>query len=252
MSLRFPEVKDLPLQRSPISDVICQVRFPPILSIVSRDPADFQERVRHRFPGFEKDVGFSLDVTPGMGFPSLNAANSELFRFLSLDRRTTVTLTSSSIALSTSDYSSWPNFASDLAIAIHATSAEFEPDFCTRIGLRYINTITCRNTKLETLSDLVQVVRPELLSLFSTDAWKSSLETSQRVVVEDPPGKLVLQTAIAEAEGEPVIYLDIDYFEEGQFDFQEVASRGERYHDIIYRAFRWSLADDGLAAFEPH
>ena len=34
-----------------LAEVICQLRFPAILSIGSREPVDFQEAVRGMFPG---------------------------------------------------------------------------------------------------------------------------------------------------------------------------------------------------------
>ena len=39
-------------QRSPLIEVICQLRFPTILSIGSQEPAEFQEAIRHEFPQF--------------------------------------------------------------------------------------------------------------------------------------------------------------------------------------------------------
>ena len=37
---------------SPLIEVICQLRFPTILSIGSTDPAQFQEAVREEFPRY--------------------------------------------------------------------------------------------------------------------------------------------------------------------------------------------------------
>ena len=39
-------------QRSPLIEVICQLRFPTILSIGSQEPAEFQEAIRHEFQQF--------------------------------------------------------------------------------------------------------------------------------------------------------------------------------------------------------
>ena len=35
-------------------EVICQLRFPTILSISARDPADFQEAIRREFPQYKR------------------------------------------------------------------------------------------------------------------------------------------------------------------------------------------------------
>ena len=48
--LCFPPVEEVQLRRSPLREVICQVRFPPLLRIVNGYPVDFQERIRQHFP----------------------------------------------------------------------------------------------------------------------------------------------------------------------------------------------------------
>ncbi|MGC9359728.1 MAG: TIGR04255 family protein, partial [Anaerolineae bacterium] len=56
MSFGFPDVpesKEIRLVRSPLKEVVCQVRFPTILSIKHEDPTGLQERLRSRFPAFE-------------------------------------------------------------------------------------------------------------------------------------------------------------------------------------------------------
>ena len=57
MALNFPQHPDIPLSAPPLAEVICQVRFPPILRIVREEPSDFQERVRDRFPLLEVEQG---------------------------------------------------------------------------------------------------------------------------------------------------------------------------------------------------
>lgn len=37
---------------APTHEVICQLRFPTILSINNTEPADFQEAIRAEFPGY--------------------------------------------------------------------------------------------------------------------------------------------------------------------------------------------------------
>lgn len=39
-------------EHAPIHEVICQLRFPTILSINNNEPADFQERIRDSFPQY--------------------------------------------------------------------------------------------------------------------------------------------------------------------------------------------------------
>ena len=40
-------------QRNPLAEVICQLRFPEILSIGANLPVDFQEAIRDEFPQYQ-------------------------------------------------------------------------------------------------------------------------------------------------------------------------------------------------------
>ena len=57
MILNFPEKQEIKLKTAPLDEVICQVKFSPILSIAKELPTDFQEAIRNRFPGFEIQQG---------------------------------------------------------------------------------------------------------------------------------------------------------------------------------------------------
>lgn len=53
MAINFPHKDEIPLSSPPLIEVVCQVRFPPILQIAKEVPSEFQEGVRHRFPQLE-------------------------------------------------------------------------------------------------------------------------------------------------------------------------------------------------------
>src|SRR5207248_11509769 len=52
----FPPSPRIIFAAAPLTEVVAQVRFPPILKI-EQTPADFQERIRAAFPFFEKVAG---------------------------------------------------------------------------------------------------------------------------------------------------------------------------------------------------
>ena len=41
-------------RRNPLAEVICQLRFPEILSIEANAPVEFQEAIRQEFPRFQR------------------------------------------------------------------------------------------------------------------------------------------------------------------------------------------------------
>ena len=89
--------------RAPAHEVICQFRFPVILSINNTEPADFQEAVRAAFPKYAK----MQDTTPPQ-VTGLDGPNPQILRqppvnnynFLSADSLWKLNLTQNFIALS--------------------------------------------------------------------------------------------------------------------------------------------------------
>ena len=83
-------------------EVICQLRFPTILSINNVEPADFQERIREDFPQYarKQDV-LPPQIVNGKPEPQPPVTN---YHFLSQDGRWKLNLTKDFIALSTLAY----------------------------------------------------------------------------------------------------------------------------------------------------
>ena len=48
----FSDYQRYQYARSPLVEVICQLRFPAILAINTKEPAEFQEAVRRSFPRY--------------------------------------------------------------------------------------------------------------------------------------------------------------------------------------------------------
>ena len=86
-------------------EVICQLRFPTILSINNVEPADFQERIREDFPQYarKQDV-LPPQIVNGKPEPQPPVTN---YHFLSQDGRWKLNLTKDFIALSTLSYPGW-------------------------------------------------------------------------------------------------------------------------------------------------
>lgn len=253
MSLRFPQVKDIPLASSPLTEVICQVRFPPVLSIVQGQPVDFQSAIRKRFPELEEEQSFQMQVVQGaLG----QAANAEVlgrsFHFRTADGETLASLGVDAYALSTSRYSTWDTFAADLKLVHEAVMDVYELPYAKRIGLRYINVLSAERIGCETLGDLRSILRPELGAAMVTDAWDKPDEFTSRILLTDEEGHLSLRIGARSPAGEqPSILLDLDYYEERSLALDNFIDRCDRYHDLIYRAFRWAIRPEKLTVFDP-
>lgn len=147
--------------RSPLVEVICQLRFPAILSIGASEPAAFQEAIRHDFPQYvakqEKPAPKVVGVENGVPKVEQPPAVTN-YHFISKDGLWKLNLTSSFIALSTLRYTRWEEFAQNLDKALAAFIQIYQPDYFERAGLRYVNAVAKENLGLQDLlwDDLIQ------------------------------------------------------------------------------------------------
>ncbi len=134
-----------------LADVICQLRFPEILTIEANLPAVFQEAIRDTFPQYtsRKELPApKLTGAPG----SLNLQKQEPvtnYQFSSADNLWRVNLTSRFISLACSQYTCWEDFAKQLDKPLAAFIQIYKPAYFERVGLRYLNFISRRELDLE-------------------------------------------------------------------------------------------------------
>jgi uncharacterized protein (TIGR04255 family) len=252
MAINFPKQPEVRLDRSPLSEVICQVKFPPILRIGKEPPTNFQDTIRDRFPGLEIDQGVvqQLGINPAAENPVLGTL-PKLYRFKAYDSKSYVGLSYDFFAFSSSNYSHWKDFVNDFSFIEQAVLAEFNPPFVSRIGLRFINRITRKNSGCKTYIELAELLREELTCLIRTDIWKEPIEMISHIVLQDNSAKLILRYGYAKEENEPFFLLDFDYFEDSQLEFKNLSKKIDRYHNKIYQAFRWCLKENSLIHFRP-
>jgi uncharacterized protein (TIGR04255 family) len=252
MSLNFPHKPEVRLGNPPLAEVVCQVRFPPILRIAKDEPSEFQEFVRERFPELEVEQGFLVRV-PGIGSGGIPAAEAQakIYRFRDLGGHSHIALALDFLALSTSQYSHWSNFANDLRLAHDAAQEVYKVGYATRIGLRYINRLTLSNTNRSTMAEVFDLFRPELTTQLRSEAWSDPINMLCQLVLPDGDARLMLRTGYNIEDNQPFLLLDLDYFQEGKLNLDDLIERCNGYHEIIYDAFRWCLKDDGLKSFNP-
>lgn len=93
-------------------EVICQLRFPEILSIDASEPAAFQDRIRREYPQYEKKIEqLPPQMVNGKPVPQGTVNN---YQFVSAEGQWKISLTKGFIALSTYGYTRWEEFAQRL------------------------------------------------------------------------------------------------------------------------------------------
>lgn len=250
MALNFPKKSEIKLQNPPLSEVVCQVRFPAILRILNEMPVDFQDHIRNRFPelGIEHNISVSLSKSDSSEKPATEGGE-KIYRFSTDDKTTAASLAVNFFALSTNQYQHWDVFINDFISVYQAVQAAYQPAYATRIGLRFINQFTFENTKVGSIDQLIDLFHPDLTVLFKSKVWKIPDEALSQVLLGDENAKLMLRSGYGTEKESPFFLLDLDYFEEGKIQLNGLKERLDRYHRTIYDAFRWCVLENSLARF---
>jgi len=160
-------------KKNPLAAVICQLRFPRILIINEKQPADFQEKIRKDYPLFQVAVEQLQQVTMEGGAkeipPTPRILQSETvnnYKFSSSDGNWHINLTSTFLALSTSNYDRWENFFEHLNGPLSALLDVYHPSFYERVGLRYVDVFKRSALNLNDMA-WTELIRPFVLGFMS-------------------------------------------------------------------------------------
>jgi len=129
-------------EKNPLLEVIIQVRFPKILSINVKEPVDFQDAIRDKFPIYDVSLENEHEFTigEGMPFPSIiQQQQHKNHNFITEDRTYKVNLTDGFIAFSTVNYTRWEEMLSCFENPMQQLISIYRPAFFERVGLRYVD-----------------------------------------------------------------------------------------------------------------
>lgn len=244
-----------------LSEVICQLRFPEILSISTTLPDQFQDAIRDQFPQFLRRQESPVPPFPGMAAKSaLQAASPVInYQFSSPDNRWRVNLTGRFISLSCSQYTCWEDFAQMLDKPLAAFIQIYRPAYFERIGLRYLNFISRSDLGLEEIP-FRQLITPCYLgpiaeedvqehscSRCSVDA-DMALRGGCRVKVHAGPGMVKRN---AQADKEIKFIFDQDLYMPGKIAVNLSAGALQTLHAQAFPIFRGAITDTLHKALEP-
>lgn len=237
-------------------EVICQLRFPTILSIGAREPADFQDRIRGVFPRYSSTQEKPMKLVNGKMEPQPPVTN---YQFLSADGKWKVNLTNSFLALATPAYTSWEDFANKLdAVLVHFIEI-YKPAFFERIGLRYINAISRSALDLDE-TPFAELIQPGYLGLMADEDIQErafakimqeaevSLPGGCRLKIHCGPG-MVKRNNVEDKEIKFI--LDNDVFMLGNIEMKHSAGALNTVHTNADRIFRGQITKTLHDAMEP-
>lgn len=244
-----------------LADVVCQLRFPEILTISAEPPAKFQEAIREEFPLFSqrkdapapKIVGIPGNMTLENQKPTVN------YHFASADNVWRVNLTGKFISLSCNRYPGWEEFARKLDKPLAAFIQIYKPAFFERIGLRYLNFISRYALGLEGVP-FRELIQPAYLGLLAEEdvqeagIQRSTVDTDVairggcRAKIHAGPG--MVQRG-AQRDSELKFIFDQDLYMTGQLPVNLSAGALQTLHAQAYPIFRGAITEKLHNVMEP-
>lgn len=261
----FPDSRRVIYQKNPLEQVICQLRFPPILRIDAEPPARFQEAIRQEYPLFEEKFEGSVDIPSEIAeqlpseflrLPGMGVRERRSYQFRTLDEQVTFSLTRDFVALATNSYTRWEEFQFNFRKPFEAFQQEYSPVLFTRVGLRYQDVIRRSQLGLED-TPWSELLQPYIAGVLAVPDVKQSHVTSTMQVVEmnlsHNYGKVTIRHGFAtDTRTNEICYLiDNDFFAEKIKDSNDVIERLNQFNLRARRLFRWCITDRLHEAMEP-
>lgn len=250
----FPESKRVIYEKNPLVNVICQLRFPPILKIDSEIPAQFQDFIKEEYPIYEELTEIQSEVPSRLSpqFPesiikqlSKTVVNKN-HGFTSIDGIWKINLTRTFLSISSSKYITWEDFSDRFKKPFEALVKIYQPPFFTRIGIRFIDIIDRSKLNLQDASwrDLLQ---PYFLGLLSSDIEKSirSYENAYEIELENIESKVRIVTSfVHNMQNEEVCFqIDSDFYSPSRTSIEKTWEELNYLHERSSRLIRWVVTD---------
>lgn len=250
---------------APAHEVICQFRFPAILTINDQDPAAFQDAIREDFPQFVRREDVAPPQVAGVGGPNPQIKQQKPvtnYHFLASDNLWKINLTQNFIALSTLRYTGWEDFARELDKPLAEFIRIYKPAYFERVGLRYVNIISREKLALKG-SAWRELITPAYLGALAEedireeDVLNSSvdvqckLDSSCAAKVHAGPGRLRSGAPNAPQDPEVKFIFDLDLSMGGQVPCNLSAGGLETLHAHATEIFEGAVTDTLRTAMQP-
>jgi len=243
-------------------EVICQLRFPTILSIDTQVPADFQEAIRDVFPRYslrQEALPPKVVQTPeGTKLNQQKAVNN--YQFMTADGAYRINLTQSFIALTCSSYTRWEDFARMMDKPLATFIRLYKPAYFERIGLRYLNAFSRLALDLDG-TPWRELLQPAFVGLLGEDDMPelSFMRCTQDVEAKLPGGchlKLhvgpgMLRKGADPSDKEVKMIFDLDVSMNGNVPVNLSAASMQTIHIHAGSIFRSAITDTLHDAMDP-
>ena len=250
--MAFPEVPRARYEINLLDEVVCKLKFPPILRIESQIPDAFQERVRADFPLFE-----TVEATPSANLPP------DLARLISragargpqVDHVFTssddgvwqVRLGRSHLSLTSFDYVQWELFRQRLVVPYQALLEEYKPAPFNHVCLRYRNVIRRSRLPFEPDIPWPELLQPWVCGFLAAPGLHGEVEMARMSAatrLPHPDTWLDVEYGLIEvADGETSFLIDAHLFTDAPAEPANAFNRLDDLHHQASNFFRWCITD---------
>ncbi|MGB3494681.1 MAG: TIGR04255 family protein [Elainellaceae cyanobacterium] len=257
--MKLPESERVIYKHNPLVEVVCQLRFPPILKISHQEPVELQDAIRSKYPLFETSrtqiPSQISQVVQQLGLP---LQSDVAYTFKSEDQRWSLSLTKDFIALTTSSYGRYEHFKQRLEESLEIFEDIYKPSFYTRIGLRYQDLIIRSKLGIED-KNWSELIAKHIASELHEPRFSSSIQTIMKnLVLSIEMGQINLNHGLvnvkeAQNDSSEIAYLfDADFYTEQRIEGnRDVWNLLNQFNQSAGRLFRWSITDTLHNAMQP-
>ena len=234
-----------------LAEVVCQLRFPEILTIGANAPVDFQEAIRSDFPRYNAVNEQPAPVLrQGPGGLQMQQQNQIVnYHFISADGVWRVNLTSKFISLTCSRYTCWEDFAAHLDKPLAAFIRIYAPAYFERVGLRYKNILSRKAMQIEDIP-FHELFNPAYLGLLQEEDVQENMISqgmlNTQVTLRGGANARIMagpNPVIAAGKRDPEIkfIFDQDLFMNGNIPVNMSAGAMQTLHHQAYGLFRGAI-----------
>ncbi len=259
----FPEVSRVIYRKNPLNQVICQLRFPPILRIDTELPAPFQERIQNVFPEFEEGTEWKMELPKNIVGPMpsetyqqiLQSTGNKNYVFISEDGEWRVNLTRTFIALTTNKYYRWEEFRDKLGVPLDAFLEVYSPSHFTRVGLRYIDVIKRSMLNFDGI-EWKELLKPYVIGVIGSGDVGNNVddfESRSEINLEEGQGRVRMITKLFNdpENGEVCFAIDSDFFYGKKTSPDMVIDKLVFFNSRSSRLIQWVVTPRLHQAMEP-
>lgn len=257
---KIPVAPRFQLENDQLAQVLCQIRFSPVLRIRQDDAViAFQETIRPTYPRYAKQQGLHVMITPE-GVQQQTAPDAQ-HRFDDSAGVFTVVLAPEFVALETSQYTDIDDFAARVVALGEAVEEHYAPGEIHRIGLRFINEL--RLTAADPKSEMRDAIAASLVGAPGGDELGDTVASAQQVIELageesrmlvrhglNPNGGTTVDRMGAQGQprpelNQPFYLLDIDAFVERsvRYSVEGVEAKVHDFNDDIRSFFAWGVRE---------